>query len=333
MRFKPVYRLVIGSAEINSQTDISASTLVQLEVACAMEALADRCELRLAPLGGVSPALDDNLQVELGFDGNASGPTRVFTGVVTEVVPEVTAVRVVGLSTARPLLKLRVDKTYERQNAGQIVRDLAGQAQVSTETVEDGISFPAYVIDSRFNAARHMHLLAQRCGFDAYVLPDGRLAFRQFVTPSRIHVVTYGQDLLDISLTIRPERLSSVSVVGESAAGAQGDDAASWLTRNFQKGQASGGGGSETITVGDPATRTPAAATLRAEGVLRRSKQTATIGRLRILGRPEITLGSAVRVEQAPDERFNQTYQVRAVRHHLSRPGGLVTDVDVWGMP
>jgi phage protein D len=330
MRFRPIYRLVIGAAEIDVIKDVSASTVVRLDVERDMEAHTDRFELRLAPLGGIQPAEDDDVKIELGFDTTLN---RVFTGKVTEVVSEVTTLRVVGLSTMLELEALRLDKTYEVRTAGEIVKDLAGQAGVDTGVVEDGIFFPFYVIDGRLSAARHVHRLAGRCGFDVYVLPTGELEFRQFTKSAADHVFTYGQDVLDFSLTARPERASEVVVFGESPASAEGDDAASWLTKNFQQGQATGGGGPETVLVQDPAIRTTDAADLRAEGVLRRSRQRARIGTLRALGRPEVKLGDAIRIEQAPDDRLNDVFQVRAVYHRLSRRVGLVTEISFWGLP
>ena len=236
-------------------------------------------------------------------------------------------------SPARNLLKLRVNKTYEGRTAGQIVRDLAGQAKVKTGAVEDGITFPFYVIDDRISAGRHIQRLAERCGFDTYVRPTGELEFRKFTKASADYVFTYGQDILDYSLETLVERASDVVVFGESPASSQGNAAASWLTKGFQKGQAAGGRGAEKVLVQDPAVRTTAAANLRAQGVLRRSHQRARIGTLRALGRPEVQLGDAIRIEKAPDDRLNDVFQVRALRHHLSRHRGLVTELDFWGLP
>ena len=329
MRFKPIYRVVIGESEIDVTKDVSASTVVRLGLERAIEQLVDTCELGLAPLGGPRPAIDDPLTIELGFDDTLN---RVFTGVVAEVIPEVTALRVVGLGATRALTTSRLGKAYTGQTAGQIVRDLAAQAKVKTGTVEDGISFPAYAVDERISLARNISRLAERCGFDGYILPTGELEFRRF-TGSVVHVFTFAQDILDISLSTRPERASDVVVFGESPASDQGDDAASWLTKGFKKGQAGGGRGPESLLVLDPAIRTTVGANLRAEGVLRRSRQLAKVGRLRALGRPEIVLGDALRIEKAPDDRMNDTFQARTIRHRLSRRFGLVTDIDFWGMP
>ena len=54
---------------------------------------------------------------------------------------------------------------------------------------------------------------------------------------------------------------------------------------------------------------------------------------MRALGRPEIQLGDALRIEDAPDDRLNETFQVRTVRHWLSRQVGLITELDFWKMP
>jgi phage protein D len=330
MRFRPVYRLVIGSVDIDITKDVSASTLVRLTVECAMDAPADHFTLTLTPKGGVQPEVGNDIKIELGFDDEL---TLVFTGKVTEVAPKLTAMRVAGLSPIQDLLALRVDQTYEQRTAGQIVSDLASQASVNTATVEDGISFAQYVVDSRQSAAAHIHLLAQRCGFDAYVTPEGELAFRRFTQQARSVVFTYGETLLDYSLTTRPVPAREVQVIGESPASSEGEDAASWLTKEFQVGKATGSGGTGTIVVSDPAMRTTAAANQRADGIMRRYRQRAKIGTLRALGRPELVLGDAIRIEDAPDERLNNVFQVRAIRHRLDRRLGLITEADFWDMP
>jgi len=330
MRFKPIYRLVIGSSEIDVTQNVSASTVVQIDVERNMDLFADRCEVRLAPLGGVQPVLDDDIAIELGFDDRLF---RVFTGKISEIVPEVTTVRILGLSPVQALQALRVEQTYEGRTAGQIVNDLAMKAKLRTGTISDGIRLLVYVIDGRLNAARHIHRLAERCGFDAYVSPEGALEFRSFTSAAATHVFTYGENILDFSLTTRSARVAEVIVAGRSAASAEGDEAVSWLTKNFQAGRASGGGGTETVLIEDPAIRTTEGANLRAEGVLRRAKQRTIIGSLRALGRPEIKLGDALRIEEAPDERLNQTFQVRSVRQRLNRERGLVTEIVFWGMP
>ncbi|NWG18882.1 MAG: hypothetical protein HXY39_01010 [Chloroflexi bacterium] len=329
MRFKPVYRIVIGASEIDVTRDVTASAVVSLDIERALDLAVDSCELVLAPLGGVQPAPGDDISVDLGYDTTLH---RVFTGSIASVALEATAVRVMALSPVRALTARRLGRAYTGRSAGQIVRDLAGEANVRTGVIDDGIRFPVYAVDERVSLARNIMRLAERCGFDAYVLPTGELEFRRF-TGAVIHVFTYGKDILDYRVSVRPERASTVTVFGESAASARGDAAASWLTRNFGSGTASGGAGDEPILILDPAIRTTEGATQRAEAALRRSRQRARIGWLQALGRPEIALGDALRIEQAPDSRLNDTFQARAIRHRLTRRRGLLTDIDIWGMP
>lgn len=330
MRLRPTYRFVIGSSEVNASADISRSTLVRLYVERSLDAPADRLELQLTPAGGVRPEVSMDVAVELGFDGEL---TPVFSGVITEVDPTITALHVTGRSTIEALLNLRLDQTYEGCTAGAIVSDLARRAGLPTGRIDDGIHFPRYVIDSRKNGARHVHLLAERCSFVTYVLPTGELLFRPFDRPEQTHVFKYGEDILQLTLSTRPELYAEVVVRGESATAAEGADASSWLTKNFQPGRATGGAGKQTLVFSDPAMLTSEAANSRATALLQRHRQRAATGTLRALGRPEVQLGDALRVENAPDERFNTTFQVRALRHWLSRTVGLITELDFWKMP
>jgi phage protein D len=332
MRFKPIYRIVIGASEIDATKDIGASTVLRLDIERDMRAHLDRFELHLAPVGGAQPREGEDVAISLGFDATL---TPVFTGKVAAVSPEITVTRVIGVSTLQALGALRVDRTYEGHTAGRIVRDLASQAGVKTATIEDGIDFIVYVIDGRRSAARHIHHMAERCGFDAYALPTGELAFHALNPQASAHEFVYGQDVLSYALAVQPALVKEVVVAGHSPASAKGDGAVSWLTKDFKNGQASqaAGSGARSVLVEDPALRTTDAANLSAQGALRRFTQRAITGTMRALGRPEVKLGDAIRIKDAPDARLNNTFQVRAVRHHLSRMGGLVTEVDFWSMP
>jgi hypothetical protein len=57
----------------------------------------------------------------------------------------------------------------------------------------------------------------------------------------------------------------------------------------------------------------------------------ALTGRVRIAGRPQVELGDLVKLQGLPDVAgvagIDGTYQVRGVRHRLSKAGGFVTDI------
>ena len=123
----PAYKLTIGDRIVDTTDEPQASTLVELTVALDMETPADSFTLVLGQVGGLKPEIEDEATIELGFADNGS-LTQVITGQVLKTEPGLTTTRVVGHSPAELLLRHFVDQTYESKTAGEIVRDLADQA-------------------------------------------------------------------------------------------------------------------------------------------------------------------------------------------------------------
>jgi hypothetical protein len=51
------------------------------------------------------------------------------------------------------------------------------------------------------------------------------------------------------------------------------------------------------------------------------------------MGNPDVTLGQAVALDGMPEDAWNDTYQVLAVRHALDGRRGFRTHVALGGMP
>ena len=95
--------------------------------------------------------LDEEGTISLGYIDTA--PELVFTAKASGIDHDVTGLkRFCGVNGGMSLSKLRCNQSYEQQNAADIVNDLAGQAGVETDSVENGIDYPYYVIDDRQNA-------------------------------------------------------------------------------------------------------------------------------------------------------------------------------------
>ena len=164
----PAYRLTVGHRVVDTTVEPKASATTDLIITLDLDAWLDTAVLSLGQVGGLVPALDDQATVELGYaDDGSLG--QVFDGYVDVVEPGLLTRRVTATSAARALARLFVDETYEGQTAGAIVTDLAGRVSVDTATVDDGIIFPAYVIDSRRPALAHIRDLAALSGIDVYV--------------------------------------------------------------------------------------------------------------------------------------------------------------------
>jgi hypothetical protein len=326
-----------GDGKIIDTTDEpQASTAVDLTVTLDMEAAADRFTLVMGQVGGFRIGKDHQVTIELGYadddaaNGSGQGLTQVMVGGVVSTEPSLTTNRVIGHSAAQGLLRTFVEQTYESKKAGQIVSDLADQAGVEVATAEDGITFPAYVIDGRRDAYRHMRDLADLCGFDLYINSDDELVFKRFTGGEAVHVLEYARHIVELEVSGTPPQAGEVQAWGESPGGGGAEEAWAWLTKDFSGTSGSAGSGEPILLIERPALRTADAARTAADAVHTRVQRRTQRGRLLTIGRPQIKLGDAVRLSDVPepDEALNQTYQVRAVTHRITKLAGFTTTVD-----
>src|SRR5262249_33183596 len=136
-----------------------------------------------------------------------------------------------------------VEQTFEGKKAGEIVRDLAGRADVDVAAADDGINFPVYVVDGRRSAYEHLLDLAALCGFDLYFNADDELVFERFGNGKTVHVLESGKHIVALDVLRTPARAGMVQAWGESAASSSGNDAAAWLTRDFAASHGETGSG------------------------------------------------------------------------------------------
>jgi phage protein D len=322
----PAYKLTIGQKVVDTTQEPKASTLVDLEVRLDLDTPADSFEMVLGPVDGLKPARDDKAVVELGYADNG-GLTRVITGTIVTVEPTLTAVRVAGYTPVETLLRSFLDQTYESKTAGAIVKDLAGRASVDVANAQDGITFPAYVVDSRRSFYRHMLDLADLCGFDLYFNPDGKLVFEKFVNGKTVHIFEFAKHIVELKISRTPPEAGRVQAWGESPTGSQGNDAWAWLTKDFSSSKGTAGAGDPLDLLERPALRTSAAAQTAAAAASTRIQRRALRGQVVTIGRPQVMLGDAVGLRGLADSSLNTNYQVRSVTHRITKLSGFTTMV------
>jgi len=322
----PAYKLTVGGKVVDTTDEPRASTVVELCVALDMDTPADSFTLTLGQVGGLRPERDDEATVELGY-ADDGGLTQVITGTVVAVEPGLTTTRVVGATAAHALLRTFVDQTYEGKTAGAMVRDLADQAGVDTASVDDGITFPAYVIDGRRSVHRHLRDLADLCGFDVYVDASGRLVFEPFAGGQTIHTLEYAKHVVALEMAQAPAYAGIVEAWGESSGGGHGEEGWAWLTKDFGGSRGTAGSGSPTLRLERSALRTPDAARAAASAAHTTIERRRVSGRVWTTGNPAVALGDAVRLSELPDATLNGTFQVRSVTHRLTKADGFVTGV------
>lgn len=324
MLLHPAYKLIIGDKIVDTTDEPQASTAVSLTVALDMDTPADSFTLMLGQVGGFQPQRGDEAKISLGFsDGDL---TQVMVGKVVTVDASLTQRRVIGHSPAQTLLDAFTGQTYEARTAGQIVSDLANQAGVSTDRVEDGLTFPAYVVDGRLSVYHHMRALADLCGFDLYLNADGRLVFARFQRGNNIHIFDYGKQIIALEVAETPATATAVQVWGESPGGGPAE-AWAWLSKDVSGRKGMAGSGSAVQLLERSAVRTAEAAQAAATALHTYYTRQTLRGTMLSTGQPQVKLGDAIQLRHVPDARLNAIHQVRSVSHHLDKTGGFVTRV------
>jgi phage protein D len=322
----PAYKLTIGSKAVDTTHEPKASTVVDLRVELDMDTPADRCVVILGQVNGLKPALDDQATIELGY-ADDGGFTKVMTGQVVAVEPGLTRSRVIAFTAAQKLLRTFTDQTFESKTAGAIVRDLCNQASVDVAMADDGITFPAYVVDGRRSFYRHMLDLARLCGFDLYFNADGKLVFQKFVEGNIVHVFEFAKHVLDLKVERAPATAASVTALGESPTGSQGDNSWPWLTKDFSGSKGAAGSGDPAFLLERSELRTHDAAQAAADAAETDFQRRTLQGHVLTIGRPQVHLGDAIQFRSLPDSSLNTNFQVRSVVHAITKAGGFVTKV------
>jgi phage protein D len=326
MLIHPAYKLTIGGKGVDTTDEPRASTVVALTVSLDLETPADTFSLVLANVGGLRPARGDEAKIELGYAGDDGELTQVMAGTVETVMPNLTTTHVTGISGASLLLRTYVEKTYENMKAGEIVSDLAAQGGVDVATADDGITFPAYVIDGRRSAYAHIEDLAALCGFDSYIDAEGKLVFEKFLNGKKVHIFEYAKHIIALDVKRLPARAGLVEAWGESPARGEADDTWAWLTKDFKGSRGTAGTGA-LLLLERATLRTVNAARTAAEAALTNIKRRTLSGRLKSLGRPAVKLGDAIALRGMPDESLNSSFQVRSVTHRITKLDGFTTTI------
>lgn len=329
--FKPAYKLTIGSKVIDTTDEPKASTVTDLTVRLDLDTPADSLTLIMGQVGSFQPAPGDEVTVELGY-ADGDDLVQVMTGKIVTLEPGLTTKRVIGYSAVNTLLRTSGGQTYESKTAGDIVRDLADQASVEVADVEDGITFPAYVVNRQRSAYDHMQDLAELCGFDLYINAEGKLVFKKFAGGNTVHVFEYAKHILELEVLQSPILASQVEAWGESTGGQGGAESWAWLTKDFSSLRGTAGSGSSKL-LEKSALRTANAAQLAAEAALAMIQRRTLRGRLLILGLPQVKLGDAIRLSGVPDDAMNQRFQVRSVTHRITKQNGFVTSIEFHKIP
>jgi phage protein D len=301
-----------------------AAALVGVSVECGVAPAVDAAEVVLSAGAAVAVALADTGSVALGFgDG---GTDAVFTGTVAAIRRGLGGeTRVAAVNGGAALAALRLNRSYEKRSVGDIVRDIAGEAGVDTASIEDGPTLPFYVVDDGRNGWTHVAELAAKSGFLARFAPDGSLVVGPASEGSAAQSFTFAQDVLALDAAEQQPAAGAITVVGEGAAGSQGDAAWSWLVKDPSGVTGTAGSGDPARLVRDHSLRTLDAASGAAEAASATAAARATTARLLVPGAAKAAVGATVAVTGTPGGTLDGTFVVRGVRHRYAKREGFTS--------
>jgi hypothetical protein len=346
---RPGFSFSAGSLTSDSSSPVAGPSRFVVER--SLDVPIDCLRVTLAESAGVAPA--DSVQLDLGDE---NGLERVFTGSVAEIRPRLDGCELFCVGTMLALVDLRVSSFYQAQSAGDVVRDLIGQASLDEGDISDGIELTRFAVDRRAGAYAQLQQLAERLGYSLFCDRQGKVHFRGLGSAANLDSLggalgglgseaagaasaaasafgvggggdlAYGQHLLAALGRLRPPFGRTLVVGGESPMSGQGEDKSFWLTATDTDYEASSGNGDELLVI-DTAARTKDMAARFAAGYAASFGRRSGEVRLTVLGMPTLELGDATGASKVPESGLNASGYVKDLRHRFGFQEGFLTDI------
>ena len=205
--------------------------------------------------------------------------------------------------------------------------DLAGNGEVETDIIEDGIAYPFFVIDDGKNVYQHIYHLAGNSNYICFINHEGALNFTSYTGGNLYAEFTYGVNLISLEITDQTPFFESVAIVGEGAASSQGEEAWCRLVKN-PSSVTQGDPASAARLISDTSLRSKDAVMLAADGVTGAGTAWQIKGSLLAAGEPLALVGNPVQINDAPDDFLNGECMVRYLKHTFNKQSGFMTNLE-----
>ena len=251
----------------------------------------------------------------LDIDGG-EGTKTVLTGKVRQVRRSFTGIQVIIADGSDALAALRPSVTYQRQNAGQVIRALGADAGASLGSVDLDIDLPAYVADPRRTAAEHVARLARLGGCIATGGSDGKL--NVLARPTQpASALMYRREIIEYRTTnSKVVNLQRFAMGFGPAGSGSAPNALQHSNEALPSDAADGGVG--VLRQAEPMLRTPGATSAASTAL-----KTATAGMSeRLFARcfllPALRPSEVIEVQSLPDGMSSGAWLLTRVTHELS---------------
>jgi prophage tail gpP-like protein len=251
--------------------------------------------------------------------GERDDPVEVWGGTLAMTEAGDRHVVLEGLSHTASLSRSRVTRTWQDQTVADIVRDLAGDAEI--DEVDATLQLPWFAADARRTVWSYLRELAEMVGADVASNASGAVRFVPSSAAGEEHTLRFGAELLRWKLAERP----SAPARGARALGAASEAGAQqwhWLLAD----SGSNAGGAPL----SGAVRTKDAADLvaqaRSDRAARRSHRASVLA----VGSADLRPGDVVKLQDVPGAA-TERWRVTAVVHRLDGRFGFTTSLALEG--
>lgn len=307
-----------------AQSDPWAECVQSLQLDLQLAPGVDTCTIETAGAGLPDVALDDALTVQLGYTDQLS---PVYSGKIARLLSRQDgSVQITLDNGALTLARLRQNTSFEQQTLGNVVGTLLADAGITPGTLDTGANFPFLAIDDRQPLWAWIAALASYCGCHAWIDNSGSVQVKAGGGPAAVSF-SYGSDILSMQHSTVTPQAGKVKVIGEGAAGSQGSQAWSWLSKKINGISAGQGGSGDERQQSLPALRNASAAQSRARFWQQQLTAQATRIRLTVPGNADLAVGTTISVGDCPQGRGDGEYLVTRLRHVYDKRQGFLSHV------
>lgn len=297
-----------------------------MHLCCELAIGGGRCAIELG--AAEAPAVGDEVTVSLSA---GAGATQVFAGKIDQLRIGSSTLQISAVDSLATLARLHIESAFEETSAGAIVKDVLGRAGLTPGQIDEGPTFPRYLMHRGPRALAHLLRLAELCGTALFADGDAAVHFRAPTEGPADHTFRYREHVLALDLLTPAPAHDGVVVYGEGAASKAGAERAHVLVADLEsvRGEA-GETGPSALHVNDGAVRTGEAAASLAAARLTIIESRALRGSLTVLPAPEVRLGDRIGIDGLPREHpatsvlsSGTALRARSVRYTLSLRGGM----------
>lgn len=312
---------LLGMAQSDPWAECVQSVQVDLQLAPGV----DHCTLDVAGASMPDVALGDALKLELGYTDQLS---PVYTGKVARILSRQDGrVQITLDNGALTLARLRQNTSFEQQSLSNVVTTLLNDAGINQSQSDTGANFPFLAIDDRQSLWAWMAALAAHSGCHAWIDSSGAVQVKAGGGPAAA-TFCYGSDILGFQHSTVTPQAAKVTVIGEGAAGSQGSQAWSWLSKKTSGISAKQGVTGDARQQTSPLLRNASAAQSSARFWQQQLKAQATRIRLTVPGNATLAVGATIKVSDCPKGRGDGEYLLTRVRHVYEKKQGFVSLLD-----